>query len=136
MIIKIGTLVLCHLMSPVAQNQQDEVRKIQKIPGIVKEIVESDDIEMFEDSYAVKKKKYFLVVEPKEKDKIFKIGSDACRPVISESEHVSIVKEKIKNKKQPIQNDLKSESKEINPQQEQPQLNDEKKELLKQLENN
>lgn len=104
MFIKVGTFVLCHLIIPNSgvNTSEDQARKIEQIPGIVKEIIEEDDIQMIDESYAVKKKKYMLLVEPtksKDKDRIFRIGIDACRPVVEESTHVEITKRKIELKK-------------------------------------
>lgn len=110
MIIEIGTFVLCHLLVPTngdVQNQKQQ--KIEKIAGIVKEIEESDSYEMIGNSYAINKKKYNLIVEPKEKDKIFRVGSDACKPIVSESTHLNLVnknnnKDSIKKQKNDIKN--------------------------------
>lgn len=130
MIIKIGTLVLCHLMAPNQLNTENEMRKINQTSGIVKEIIEEENIEMVDDSYAVKKKKHFLIVEPKEKDKIFKIGSDACRPVLSEEEHLSIVREKIRQKESLKKEQIKENKKTKKQQVSDPEIQD----LLQQLE--
>lgn len=117
MFIKVGTFVLCHLIIPNSgvNTSDDQVRKIEQIPGIVKEITEEDDIQMIDDAYAVKKKKYMLLIEPtksKDKDRIFRIGIDACRPVVDENTHVEITKRKIEAKQKKAEQSNSTELKE------------------------
>lgn len=123
--IKIGTLVLCHLLSPKNGNNPSEQQKIQQMPGIVKEIVEDFSYQMIESDYAIKRKEYILIVEPEDKEKIFKINADACRPIIEEEDHKKIVKSKSEKKQEKQQ---KEEIKDVK------NLTEEKKDLLKQLE--
>jgi hypothetical protein len=141
MIIKVGTLVLCHLIiSGTAPQNNAEGPKIEKIPGIVKEITEGEDIEMMNNDYAVKKVKYMLLVEPQEKDKIFKVNANACRPVIDEETHIRLTKEKMKkDAKSNKNNELKNNSKESvksNKEEKAPanSVDPDKEKLLKELE--
>jgi len=106
MFIKVGTFVLCHLIIPKSgvNIPEDQALKIEQIPGIVKEITEEDDIQMITDEYAVKKKKYMLLIRPtKDKDRIFRIGIDACRPVVDLNTHVEITKRKIEAKQKKLE---------------------------------
>lgn len=135
MLIKVGTMVLCHLIMPNQVNV--ETKKIDKVPGVVKEIIEGTEVvevkgdESGRGYYAYERKKYWLIVEPKDKDNIFKISQDACRPVLSEAEHIEKAKSKIKKNKAPVKNNTE----EAVPQSEStPQNNEEKEDLLKQLE--
>lgn len=148
MFIKVGTLVLCHIIISGSGNNAQTDKKIEKIPGIVKEITEADDIQMVDDTYAVKRKKYLLLVEPTEKDRIFQVGAEACAPVVDESTHVEMAKKKMEQKKRNEEIKLeieaekaaaKSPKKEVSaPKQEAkpaPTIDDkEKADLLKQLE--
>lgn len=101
MVIQIGTLVLCHLIIKTSAGVSSE--KIEQVPGIVKEISYVDKIEMFEDKYAVKTKKTMLLVEPEEKDKIFRIGVDACRPVVDEQTHIEMARKKMRERQERLQ---------------------------------
>lgn len=102
MIIKVGTLVLCHLIiagtNPQANQGSDQEQKITKMSGIVTEIHEESEIVSI-DNYSVKRAKPMLVVEPDDKDKVFKVSATACRPVIDEETYQSILKQKEEMKK-------------------------------------
>lgn len=136
MIIKVGTLVLCHLIisgtNPANQNPESGPT-IKKIPGIVKEISEVEYIEMVGKDYAVKKKRDMILVEPEEKDQIFKVSADACRPVVDEETHQQLSRKKAK--KESSKKEELSESKDSkNSREESAPSSSEKDELLKQLE--
>lgn len=131
----VGTFVLCLIItsktpgnvqvSPDDPNQP----KVEKMTGTVKEIIKDVEFEMMGSSYAVEKTKYFLVVEPQDKDKIFRISEDACRPVIKEEEHKERIKKTttVKKKTTTKKTETKSESEKSG--------DADKDELLRQLEN-
>jgi len=133
--IKIGTLVLCHLLAPKAPTDQEGQQKVMKMPGVVREIIEKYEYQMIGTDYAVKRKTYTLIVEPEDKEKIFKIGIDACKPVVDESVHEEILKKKEKDKKA-VENNSKDEDRFSKKEEkiDESNLPKEKKELLKALE--